>query len=143
MDQSIVRLNDGWIAELSFLFLFQHGDFSPLDAVAGEGQVQQAATTPARLARAEMVLDEEVAPILKRHNLEAGDWIWQIRSFHFGPGVAAVGGVARRDHAFLGAAEHLEFSVSMFQECRLDRVEFPRCVDWPDPLPITSEDSIV
>ena len=75
---AIGGLDDGRVTELTPFLLLDDGDLPPMNAVVGDGQIQQPTATPTGLATPEVVVDHQLTTITKGDHFNAGVRIGQV-----------------------------------------------------------------
>ena len=114
VDESIAGLDDGRIAEFLLRLVFENQCGFPCFAIFADGEVQRAA------AFGGVVVNEEVAAVMKGDGIGAGVWIGQCGEGDIAPGFASVVGGDLEDLLLACAAHGLEFIATEVEDTRLN-----------------------
>ena len=115
MHKPVRGLDDGGITELGLRLILEHQRGFPTDAILAHGKVERTASL------GDMVIDQQMAPVLERDGIGPGIRIGQVRQFDLRPRRALVTGDRAEDLGVTGSANRHEASVFQKKDARLNR----------------------
>ena len=131
---AVLGLDDGGVRILAWCALEGEDGF-PSFAIIGNGDVEHVAVGWEDNPSCGVVVNDELAAVLKRDGVGAGVGVGQRRGGHFAPRLAPILGFTLSHHALLTAAHHLHAAIGVCQNARLDGAEFLAVIDRADDFP--------